>query len=50
VPHASRDGTRAIVPAGTLDDVPPGKPSVHGYWSSRVSWVDIDESDLPCTD
>lgn len=50
VPHASRDGTRAIVPAGTLDDVPPGKPSVHGYWSSRVTWVDIDESDLPCTD
>jgi len=38
------------VPAGTLDDVPPGKPSVHGYWSSRVTWVDIDESDLPCTD
>jgi hypothetical protein len=50
IPHASRDGTRAIVPAGTLDDLPPGKPSVHGHWSSRVSFVEIDESELPCTD
>jgi hypothetical protein len=50
VPHASRDGTRAVVPAGTLDDVPPGKPAAHGHWSSRVSWVEIDESELPCTD
>src|SRR5581483_2081166 len=50
VPHASRDRTRVIVPAGTLDDVPPGKPSAHGHWSSRVSWVEIDESELPCTD
>ena len=50
VPHASRDGQRAIVPAGTLDDVPPGKPAAHGHWSSRVSWVEINESNLPCTD
>ena len=26
IPHASRDGTRVIVPSGTLDDLPPGKP------------------------
>ena len=50
VPHRSRDGQRLIVPSGTLDDVPPGKPSVHGYWSSRVSWVETNESSLPCTD
>ena len=50
IPHASRDGTRAIVPAGTLDDLPPGKPSVHGHWSSRVKFVEINESELPCTD
>ncbi len=50
VPHKSRDGQRVIVPTGTLDDVPPGKPSVHAYWSSRVSWVEINESNLPCTD
>jgi hypothetical protein len=48
VPHASRDGTRAIVPAGTLDDLPPGKPSAHGHWSSRVPWVEVNESELPC--
>ena len=50
VPHASRDGTRAIVPAGTLDDVPPGKPAAHGHWSSRLSWVEINEAELPGTD
>jgi len=50
IPHASRDRTRAIVPAGTLDDLPPGKPSVHGHWSSRVKFIEINESELPCTD
>jgi hypothetical protein len=50
VPHASRDRERVIVPAGTLDDVPPGKPAAHGQWSSRVPWVEINESALPCTD
>ena len=50
VPHASRDGQRVIVPAGTLDDVPPGKPAAHGHWSSRASWVEINESHLPYTD
>jgi hypothetical protein len=50
VPHPSRDGQRVIVPAGTLDDEPPAKPAAHGHWSSRVSWVETDESDLPCTD
>lgn len=48
VPHRSRDGQRVIVPAGTLDDEPSARPSAHGYWSSRVSWAKIDESDLPC--
>jgi len=50
VPHRSRDGQRFIVPSGTLDDAPAGKPSVHGHWSSRVSWVETNESSLPCTD
>ena len=50
VPHRSRDGQRVIVPSGTLDDVPPGNPSVHGHWSSRVSWVETNESTLLCTD
>jgi hypothetical protein len=50
VPHASRDRQRVIVPAGTLDDEPATKPIAHGHWASRVSWVEIDESDLPCSD
>jgi hypothetical protein len=50
VPHASRDRQRVIVPAGTLDDEPTAKPAAHGHWSSRLSWVEIDESDLPCSD
>jgi hypothetical protein len=50
VPHVSRDRQRVIVPAGTLDDDPPGKPAVHGYWSSRVRWAEINESNLPCSD
>lgn len=45
---AAGAGTRAIAPAGTLDDVPPGKRSMRGHWSSRVSWVEINESELPC--
>ena len=50
VPHPSRDRQRVIVPAGTLDDEPAGRPSAHGHWSSRVHWVEIDESALPCSD
>ena len=50
VPHRSRDGARVIVPAGTLDDDPGAKPATHGHWSSRVSWAEIDESNLPCSD
>jgi hypothetical protein len=50
VPHASRDRQRVIIPAGTLDEEPMTKPTAHGHWSSRVSWVEIDESDLPCSD
>jgi hypothetical protein len=50
VPHKSRDGQRVIVPSGTLDDEPTIKPSGHGHWSSRVSWVAVDESHLPTSD
>ncbi len=50
VPHRSRNGEQVIVPAGTLDDEPSTKPSEHRQWSSRVSWVEIDESELPCSD
>jgi hypothetical protein len=48
VPRPSRDRERVIVPAGTLDEEPPGKPTAHRQWGSRVGWVAIDESHLPC--
>jgi len=48
VPHRSRNGEQVIVPVGTLDDEPSTKPTAHRQWGSRVSWVAIDESDLPC--
>jgi hypothetical protein len=50
VPRPSRDRERVIVPAGTLDDDPPGRPTAHRFWSSRASWASLDESDLPCED
>jgi hypothetical protein len=48
VPHSNRSGEHIIVPAGTLDDDPGSRPSAHRYWGSRVSWVAVDESNLPC--
>ena len=48
VPRPSRDRERVIVPAGTLDEEPPGQPSAHRQWGSRVGWAAIDESHLPC--
>lgn len=50
VPHLSRNGEQVIVPAGTLDDEPSSKPSAHRQWSSRVSWAEVNESDLPRSD
>jgi len=50
VPRITRDGERAVIPSGTLDDEPSTRPAEHRYWSSRVSWVEINESDLPCSD
>jgi hypothetical protein len=50
VPHATRNGEQAIVPAGTLDDEPPTRPSAHRQWASRVAWATTDESDLPCSE
>lgn len=38
VPRLSRDGQRAIVPAGSLDDAPSIKPTARGFWESRAPW------------
>ena len=50
VPRPTRDRQRITVPAGTLDDEPPGSPSEHRQWGSRVGWAATDESHLPCSE
>ncbi len=39
VPHATRSGREVIVPAGSLDDPPPGAPGERSEWESRAPWV-----------
>jgi len=49
MPHRTRSGKRVIVPAGSLDDEPGGKPAAHAYWASRAQWFEIDPT-LPRVD
>ena len=49
VPRATRDGSRMVVPAGSLDDVPPLKPSDNIFWGSRAPWGCADNG-LPTHD
>jgi hypothetical protein len=37
LPRHSRSG-KMVVPAGSLDTVPPIKPTDHIYWESRAPW------------
>ena len=48
VPRPTRNREHIIVPSGSLDDMPPGGPTAHRQWGSRVGWATIDESHLPC--
>jgi hypothetical protein len=41
VPHATRSGREIIIPAGSLDDDPGVKPSVHNCWGSRAAWTAV---------
>lgn len=38
LPRVTRDGKMAVIPAGSLDSVPPISPSDHIYWASRAPW------------
>ncbi len=49
MPHLTRSRTRVIVPAGSLDEDPGVKPTVHAYWASRATWYEGDP-DLPKVD
>jgi len=44
MPHLTGSKMRVIVPAGSLDDEPRAKPSVHAYWESRALWLNDDPS------
>lgn len=38
VPHLTRDGTRMVIPAGSLDDDPMARPQAVIFWGSRAPW------------
>ncbi|HWO43438.1 MAG TPA: GFA family protein [Candidatus Eisenbacteria bacterium] len=38
VPRLSRDGQRAIIPAGSLDEDPGVQPTMRIFWESRAAW------------
>ena len=38
VARLSRDGQRAIIPAGSLDDAPSVQPTARIFWESRAAW------------
>jgi hypothetical protein len=52
LPHLTRSGKRVIVPAGSLDDPFPSRPTVHAFWGSRAAWLDLEaDARLPkCED
>ena len=46
LPHLTRSGREAIIPAGSLDDLLDQRPEKHVHWSSRASWYTL-ATDLP---
>jgi hypothetical protein len=46
LPHLTRSGREAIIPAGSFDDELGVKPERHIHWSSRANW-DVHGNDLP---
>jgi hypothetical protein len=49
LPHLTRSGREAIVPAGTFDDELGAKPERHAHWASRADWYG-DGADPPRED
>jgi hypothetical protein len=46
LPHLTRSGLEAIIPAGSLDDALDQRPEKHVHWSSRAGWY-THATDLP---
>lgn len=40
LPHHTRSGRQWIIPAGSFDDDPQLKPTLHECWTSRAPWYD----------
>ena len=49
VPRLRRAGDLMVIPAGSLDSIPPVKPTDHIYWGSRAPWS-CDSGGLPTHD
>jgi hypothetical protein len=49
LPHLTRGGREAIVPAGAFDDDLGVKPERHAQWASRADWY-ADGTELPKQD
>jgi hypothetical protein len=46
LPRITRDGKRAVIPAGSLDTDPGMRPTDHIFWESRAAWG-CPSGDLP---
>jgi hypothetical protein len=46
VPRLTRNGQLFVIPAGSLDTVPPMRPTAHIFWGSKAPWG-CDSSGLP---
>ncbi|MCZ6856125.1 MAG: GFA family protein [Gammaproteobacteria bacterium] len=40
LPHLTRSGREAIIPAGSLDSDIPMSPTTNEHWESRANWVE----------
>ena len=49
MPWESRNGRYVLVPAGTLDEDPEGRPERNVFWASRAPWY-VDVSTVPTFD
>ena len=41
VPYVNRDGTKLLIPAGSLTEPIEFPPEKNIYWESRVKWHDL---------
>lgn len=49
VPRLGRDARYMVVPAGTIENVPPLKPTKNIFWKLKAEWL-TPYTELPCFD